>query len=491
MNALVLAAAVALAPAADPAVPTRPQALLKVTGEFMPDRGGMRLTEVDESGPCGRLDRADAPGRYRGTLEAGDVIRTVDGNRFATLAEFQKLLNDGYSARGTVTLKVKDANSDEVMEWVAAPVVGQVPDPAALPPPADARSWVGRAVLPVRPGVRFGHTGDDGRQVYTGTITDAATVDQENGDWVHVRAGDAKGWCPKASLVAADRAADYFARRQQVGDESGFALAGRAAGLTAGGDHRAAAAGYAAALKAEPTEPRWAEKSAEAFERAGDRPAAAAAYATANRLDPARAAAQRAASEKLAAGWKRQADQERLYAARLEAADRPLPADATPEQREQARVERAAVLAVRAGLDKTAEKLDAAQLRTGLPGPPPPAEDGVSAEVASAVGGGKPKSALDALEKLDARVGEVAGVKKLTDEPPPPPPEEEKTGYICWYGDFGTYGGMTREEAIQGGYDAKKRNPNTHIRVTVHKYKGNLTVKQVEETPGTEILNLR
>jgi hypothetical protein len=417
MTTFALAATiVALTPAADPAVPTRIQAMLRISGEFLPDQAGMKLTAVDESGPCGRLDRADAPGKYRGILEKGDIIRTVDGKRFATLADFQKLLNDGHAARGTVTLKVKDANSDEVMVWIARPVLAQLPDPAALPPPPDARSWVGRVVLPVRPAVRFGHTGDGGKHVYTGTLTDTVTVDGENGDWVHVRVGDAKGWCPKESLVAADKAADYFARRRELGDESGFALAGRAAGLAAGGDYRAAAAGYAAALKADPTESRWAEKQAEALERAGDRPAAAAAYASANRLNPVRAAAQRTASEKLAAEWKRLAEQERLYAGRLEAASRPLPSDATPEQREQARIERAAVLAVRAGLDQTAQKLEAAQARTGLPAPPTPPDEGVSADVPVAVGG-KPKSALDALEKLDARVGEIAGVKKLSDGP--------------------------------------------------------------------------
>lgn len=410
MTTLVLTAITILAPAADPPVPTRSQAVLRISGDILPDRGGMRVTLVDEDGPCGRLDRADAPGKFRGTMEKGDVIRTIDGKRFATLVEFRKLLNDGHTARGAVNLKVEDTNGGAVVEWVARPVLAQVPDPAALPPPEDARPWVGRAVLPLKSDVRFGYTGDDGKPNYKGTLTGAATVDRENGDWVHVRFGDAGGWCPKASLVAADKAAAYFARRQELGDESGFARAGQAAGLAAGGDYRAAAAGYAAALRAEPTEVRWAEKQAESLERAGDPSAAAAAYASANRIDPARGAAQRAASEKLAAEWKRLADQERMYAARLDAASRPAAPDATPEQQEQARTERAAVLAVRAGLDKAAQKLETAQLRTGLPAPP---EEAASAEPS----GGKPKSALDALDKLDASVGEVAAVKKLTDGP--------------------------------------------------------------------------
>ena len=413
MTTFVLAAIATMAPAADTPVPTRSQAVLRISGDILPDRGGMKVTVVDEDGPCGRLDRADAPGKFRGTMEKGDIILTIDGKAFTTLAEFRKLLNDGQIARGVVNIKLKDANSGGVVEWVARPVLTQVPDPAALPPPDDARPWVGRVVLPLRPDVRFGYTGQDGKPMYTGTLTGTATVDQESGTWAHVQFGDTKGWCPKASLVAVDKAANYFARRQELGDESGFALAGRAAGLAAGGDFRAAAAGYAAALKVEPTESRWAEKQAESLELAGDRSAAVAAYATANRLDPVRAVAQRTESEKLAVEWKRLAEQERLYAARLEAASRAVPPDATPEQREQARTERGAVLAVRAGLDKTAQKLEAAQTRTGLPAPPAPQEEGASADATV----DKPKSALDALEKLDASVGELAAVKKLTDGP--------------------------------------------------------------------------
>ncbi|MFN6130200.1 MAG: hypothetical protein ACK57G_17340 [Planctomycetota bacterium] len=69
-------------------------------------------------------------------------------------------------------------------------------------------------------------------------------------------------------------------------------------------------------------------------------------------------------------------------------------------------------------------------------------------------------------------------------------PGDQELCYICWYGDFATYGGATRDEAIAEGRGAKQRNPGTRIRVTEHRASKSMTIDAISKTPGSTILEL-
>lgn len=83
------------------------------------------------------------------------------------------------------------------------------------------------------------------------------------------------------------------------------------------------------------------------------------------------------------------------------------------------------------------------------------------------------------------RAGYLAEIAIKPKEP------EKKLCYICWYGDFATYGGATREEAIAGAKKAKEMNPSTSIRLTEHLASPSMTVDAISKTPGKVILDLR
>jgi hypothetical protein len=55
-------------------------------------------------------------------------------------------------------------------------------------------------------------------------------------------------------------------------------------------------------------------------------------------------------------------------------------------------------------------------------------------------------------------------------QPQPQPQPRDNAYYAIWYDDFKVYGGKSREEAIRSAHDAKRANPNTHIRVTGPEY---------------------
>jgi hypothetical protein len=78
----------------------------------------------------------------------------------------------------------------------------------------------------------------------------------------------------------------------------------------------------------------------------------------------------------------------------------------------------------------------------------------------------------------------------LSEQVAKPKEPEKKLCYICWYGDFATYGGATREEAIADAKKAKQLNPNTSIRVTEHLALPTMSIDAISKTPGKVILNL-
>jgi hypothetical protein len=97
----------------------------------------------------------------------------------------------------------------------------------------------------------------------------------------------------------------------------------------------------------------------------------------------------------------------------------------------------------------------------------------------------KPDGQKERDEKWSVELAPLAG-----DTEAAPKPAEDRASFILWYGGTATYGGMTLEEAIQGGRDAKRRNPNVRIRVTAHANGGNKTITEISNTPGKVVLDL-
>jgi hypothetical protein len=67
---------------------------------------------------------------------------------------------------------------------------------------------------------------------------------------------------------------------------------------------------------------------------------------------------------------------------------------------------------------------------------------------------------------------------------------DQELCYIQWYGDFATYGGATRDEAIAHARGAKQRNPGQRIRVTEHRASKSMSIDAISKTPGRTILEL-
>lgn len=415
---LLTALALWFTPAAAPGrqAPAPTQAVLRITGDILPDRGGFKIATVEANGPATRLEKADAPNAPRASLKVGDVITRVDGRAFADLAEFRGLINDAHRTNdGRVRVRVTDARTGGETDFIARPdVAGAAAAPATNPAPG-ARGLVGKRVIATRPGVRFGHTGPNGAPVYVGEITDPSVeVVGENGQWVQVRQGKLVGWCPRADLVVLDGAVEYFDRRLTANPADVFALAGKAAAHLEQKEYDRARDAYEAAARVQPREATWAERLGAVAEREGKPDAAARAYARANELSPARRAQQDAAAKDLVAPRAALAQQERLHEARLKAlaTREQAAAGAGPEERQEVRAERDSLIHAHDVLAAKREDLARREIRTGLPGVGEPAP-------APAREPGGAGSALDALTTLkpDVRSGDV--VKRFTDEDKP------------------------------------------------------------------------
>ncbi len=418
---LSLAAVVAVLLGPPLSAQVRTQAMLRVSGELLPERGGYKLTAVDPNGPCADLDKADfpGPGRMRGILEVGDVILRIDGQSFADLAEFRRLLDAGYRANGgTVRLRVRDVSGTKSDDFIARPVLVQVADPAAEKPPADPRSWVGTRVVPVRPGVKCVTTDAKGANIGSWEITDpAVTVAAENGTWVHIRQGNRAGWCPRVDVVAADRAVAYFAKRTQADPTDTYAYAARAAAHAELKEYDLALAEYLTAAAAEPRNPRWVERAAGVYEAQGNLSAATREYARANDLNPERRAQQEGIVRELAAARAALAERERSYSVRESAlVARATTAAPTAEEREEIAAERAALIRTRESLNAKAEELAVQQARTGQPEPlrtePTPKSERDITTTAAKLSA----SALESLSGLQLDLASSSPVTRHTDE---------------------------------------------------------------------------
>ncbi len=81
----------------------------------------------------------------------------------------------------------------------------------AAPAPAQETSWEGKRVFLKQKGIRIGHTGDDGRQVYVATlsyINYRVLADKEG--WLQVSHNGVRGWFDKNLAVVQDDAVAYF-----------------------------------------------------------------------------------------------------------------------------------------------------------------------------------------------------------------------------------------------------------------------------------------
>lgn len=148
MKRLVLALVIAVpagpaGPADEPKTESRRQAVLRLSGRMLPNRGGYEVVDVDPNGPAANLRLTDNR-PVRGTLEKGDVITEIDGKPFADLREYFDLLNDRVRANGgTVRLTVKDAHTGKAVVWVATPLH------ATMNVPAKRLDFLGRLGKPV------------------------------------------------------------------------------------------------------------------------------------------------------------------------------------------------------------------------------------------------------------------------------------------------------------------------------------------------------
>src|SRR5713226_6497188 len=96
---------------------------------------------------------------------------------------------------------------------------------------ADDDSWVGKTIVLKRDGVKIGHTGADGEQVFVADLSDIAyTVLNEKDGWLHVRQRGSEGWFAKDEAVLLKDATPYFTARilANEGDALAYAHRGRA-----------------------------------------------------------------------------------------------------------------------------------------------------------------------------------------------------------------------------------------------------------------------
>jgi tetratricopeptide (TPR) repeat protein len=74
--------------------------------------------------------------------------------------------------------------------------------------------WAGKRIILKRPGIKFGYSDDDGKQVYIGELTNLAyTVQKEADGFLRVQHRGTSGWFPKAEAMLVVDAIPYYAER--------------------------------------------------------------------------------------------------------------------------------------------------------------------------------------------------------------------------------------------------------------------------------------
>jgi len=118
------------APAQEEKTESRMQAVLHLDGMFLPDSGGLKITDAPTEGPGANLKQANNPTRL--ILERGDIITEIEGKKFRDRREFCDLMNEAHRKNeGKVRITVKDVSTSRSVVMVARPVVIRMDVPVA------------------------------------------------------------------------------------------------------------------------------------------------------------------------------------------------------------------------------------------------------------------------------------------------------------------------------------------------------------------------
>ncbi len=158
----------------------------------------------------------------------------------------------------------------------------------AFPSAAVAQpNWVGKTIVPKKPGIKIGHTDDSGKQVHVATLDGIAyRVLSEKEDWLKVQTRpDVEGWFDKADAVLLDDAVAYFTGQIQRNPKDVFAYSARAAVAQFKGDVDSAIKDFGEALRLSPRAGIYANRG-ECWALKKDYDKAIADFSEAVRLDP-------------------------------------------------------------------------------------------------------------------------------------------------------------------------------------------------------------
>jgi tetratricopeptide (TPR) repeat protein len=163
--------------------------------------------------------------------------------------------------------------------------------PASRARPEGAASWVGKSILPKKPGVKIAATAaEDGKDV--ATLTDLiCAVEEEKGDFLRVRHRDATGWLPKKDAVLLDEAVAFFTAAVRKDGKDAHAHGCRGLARGALGDYDSAIKDLGEAIHLQPTNPTWYLIRASAWEHRQQPDKALADLDLVIRLDPTEAVA--------------------------------------------------------------------------------------------------------------------------------------------------------------------------------------------------------
>ncbi len=163
---------------------------------------------------------------------------------------------------------------------------------AMLPLPAeslaaDADSWVGQKVMPIRAGIRIGHSDNNGNQVYVAELTDLvyAVLNEQDG-WLQVQHRGVAGWFDKDNAVLLDDAVSYFGQRIRQNSRDALAYAHRGRAWQEEGELERALRDLGEAIWLDPRRASWFSNRALVYEELGEYERAIRDYNEAIRLNP-------------------------------------------------------------------------------------------------------------------------------------------------------------------------------------------------------------
>ena len=119
---------------------------------------------------------------------------------------------------------------------------------------AQDKTWVGKTIFTTRGGIRIGHTGDDGKQVFVATLSRFEyRVLAEKDGWIKVAERGVAGWFDKADAVLLDTAIDFFTQRIRKNPKDAHAYTARGAAWHSKGEFDIAIKDQTEALRLDPS----------------------------------------------------------------------------------------------------------------------------------------------------------------------------------------------------------------------------------------------